>query len=263
MKTNKIMMVALATILGAMISQGAAVTGAGIWDFHDTNAWNKVITPVWEDPLARVRQDGTVVNFTSASEGYTVGLEDVQLGWTAGYTLTFNIDGGTMNIADQFNVAYRDGVTSYLNVINGGVLNATRIANGAAKDPTSGTIYVGAGSAINLSGSFANGTSGEFVSSDPSSFSLTLDGGTLTADDILWGTNSTITVANGGSILLNGDKTGKINNMIANSALVGVDAGTLFYNSGADTTYIAAAVPEPATIGMLGFAGLLIVFIVA
>ncbi len=234
--------------------------------------WNNVIVPVAKDPPGGPQDP----NYSSAgfkgwgaapgtvtSPGITVGItvssDQITCGGALGGRLT--VDGGTVNASEYITMGNAAAEIGVLEMKSGTINTGVMITNAA--------LFVGmAGSGtLNMTGGVINVRTNLSLANSYAANPLTsvglvnLLGGTIYANDLLMngaaGGKSNIVITNG-TLVLNGDKTVKVGGWIDDGVIrTTIEGGEVLcsYNAGTDKTTVLA-IPEPATICLLGFGAL-------
>jgi hypothetical protein len=241
------------------------------WRGAEGAAWN--VATNWNNSIVPVAKDTPGVqdpNYTSAgfkafgsapytitSPGITMGItvssDQVTLGGTNGGKLV--IDGGTMNLSEYLTMGANAGENGTLYMISGAINTGLFLTNAHLfiGQKGTGTVYMNGG-IINLISVNQTGNL-RIADQSGSSGKLYLNAGTIYANDLLmpFAAAGSMDIT-GGVLQLIGNDTAAVNGFIlAGKIITSLEDGTIqaTYNSGTNRT-IVSAIPEPATICLLG-----------
>lgn len=229
--------------------------------------WNNGIVPVAKDPpggpqhpdysSAGFKGYGTPATITSPgiTAGITVSADQITCGGALGGRLT--VDGGTVNVSEYITVGNGATEIGVLEMKSGTITTGVMITNAA--------LFVGkAGSGtLNMTGGVINVRTNLSPANDYATNPLTsvglvnLLGGIINADDLLMNGaaagKSNLIITNG-FLVLNGDKTVKVDGWIAsNNIRTTIPGGSVLSAYDLDSMKTTVwAIPEPATVCLLG-----------
>jgi autotransporter-associated beta strand protein len=177
-------------------------------------------------------------------------------------TSAFNFNGGTLQATGN-NGGFMGGLTT-ANVQNGGAIIDTNgksitISQNLLSDPS---LIGGTDGGLTLNSSGHTGTLILSGTGNTYNGNTTVDAGTLQIDTSFLARTSTVSIANGA--LMGLDYTGtdtiaglNLGGTAQGSGIYGYGLlGSSFFSSGFTGTLTVAAIPEPATLGLMGVAGL-------
>ena len=183
---------------------------------------------------------------------------------STGSTSTFNFNGGTLQATGN-NGNFMSGLTM-ANVQNGGAFIDTNgksitISQNLLSDPS---VIGGTDGGLTLNSSGHTGTLILSGTGNTYNGNTTVDNGTLQIDTGFLAGTSTVSIANNAKMILDYSGTDTIAGLILGGVVQGPGVygygqlGSSFFASsgGTNGTLTIAAVPEPATLGLMGLAGL-------
>jgi subtilase-type serine protease len=252
----------LALIVSVVLSMSGIVSAQWLWwtndatnrSWVDTGNWTAYPTSGDDVVIGRDSANGPIIQNGMTGYGNWVHLTDTTPG---GAVLTVN--GGTLNVADHFLVGENWGADhkGTLDLIDGTV-NTTLLMVGGGTDGSNGNGTVDiSGGVINIGWMLAiaggySGTNGNGTGK------VNLTGGTINATGgggLVMAPKGALDIAGGALVL-----AGNISNIASYgnvTAYNGVGTFVYSYNSGSNLTTITA-IPEPATLVLLGLGGLLL-----
>jgi len=186
----------------------------------------------------------------ASNSGFLVGCKDGAEG-------TINMSGGTITsyraspTAWYHHFVIGDTVTGTLNM-SGGILNAKNDMYLSRTSSGKGTVNM-TGGTINVTGEI------RLCYDSSASCEFHLDGGVVTAADLVMTANGSLDLMEG-VMILDGDDTLAVWAYVDADLITGYGAASnvlVGYDTRNDKTIVAALVPEPATIALLGLGGLL------
>jgi hypothetical protein len=249
---------------------GAAVysewRGAEGGDWFTASNWNNSIVPTAKDKPGvsdpNLSKGGCKafgsLPYTITSPGITAGVtvacDQFTLGGTNGGKLV--IGGGTMNVSEYLTMGANAGENGVL-YMNSGTINTGVFFNNAhlfIGQKGTGTVYMNGGTINLISVNPGNLRIADFNAAADGK--LYLNAGTIYANDLLmpYAKAGSIDIT-GGVLKLIGNDTAVVNGFItAGKIITSLENGTIqvSYDSGTNRTTVLA-IPEPATICLLGF----------
>jgi hypothetical protein len=250
---------------------GAAVYSE--WRGAEGAAWN--VTTNWSNGIVPTAKDKPGVSdpnlskagckafgsapYTITSPGITAGVtvacDQFTLGGVNGGKLV--IGGGTMNVSEFLTIGANQGEKGVLTMSSGAINTGLFVTNAHLfiGQKGTGTVYMNGGT-INL---ISVNQTGNLRIADVNAMAngnLYLNAGTIFANDLLmpFAKAGSIDIT-GGVLQLIGNDTAAVNGFIlAGKIITSLENGTVqvSYNLGTNRT-IVTAIPEPATICLLGF----------
>jgi T5SS/PEP-CTERM-associated repeat protein len=239
--------------LSAASSVFAAATDVH-WTGNISSAWN--VDGNWDVGTAPV-STSTVYLYNTPGPIVSLGMSavaaSIRVGGASGGTL--DVTGGTLDtVSSWIIIAYDSGSSGAMTIDDGTIT-------------TAGTFYAGFGGSgtLTINGGTLNVNGARFGIAYNSSAAVGhvyLNGGTINCPDFSMAKNAGATASmdiTGGKLVINGDKSGTLDTYLGNGWITGYgsaanvryDYGTT--NAGKTTVW---AVPEPATICLLGLGAL-------
>lgn len=197
-------------------------------DWNLTTNWNTGVVPQALDPvggpqasLYSVAEFGTNAVYTSPNltSGVVVSCDMMRVGNSSpGSVLT--VSGGIINVSEYVYLSYTSGYTCTLNMNDGTINCGARIA-------ANGKFYVGRqGSAtLNMGNGTINCAAALTIADSAGTSWVHLNGGTITATDLLMNTSGSHLDIAGGTLILDGDDTAAIDGFISAGKITAYGGG--------------------------------------
>ena len=246
-KKKMIMSVALLTAL-AQVSLGAvAHFNQADGDWSDSTKWSGGDIGDGTDSV-RIYGGNTATLDYNESVG-TLDFGNLNGSSDSGY---LDISGGnTLTVAGGVRLAWSGtATTSGISVSNGTLVAASLSMSAKADSDTTLNIY--SGGTVDLSGELSMGVNGMSIGS-----LINIDGGTVNAGSYVAKANTIIALSNGGKFVLDGDQTSLMNLRAGQGYITGAEGPAVY----ADGVTTLAAIPEPATLGLLACFGGAVLFV--
>ena len=248
-----------------------ATQPAGAWETAAN--WHLNRLPMLLDTVKLFHLDGKGSNVIIRTPGQALCDKLVMNYGAANLTIDNNANFTTLGPVEMFSRSYViNSTSSTVDILAGGVWNACTLDSGSNFDlSTYTTNYAASKDTVNVRGTLnVHGTYNPRLNigsltigegGNVGSGTMNIYGGGLVfADQYTIGLGGVINMWAGSVFKIKGNVTSQAGNDIANDLIVPQDVGvtlTTYYNSSEDRTYVN---PEPATIGLLGFGTLSLIW---
>lgn len=254
--------VAACSVVVGMAQGAVRFHGSGSWDMVEgvgqVEGWQGAVPGSGED--ARLNWGNNVVTLDYAAPA----VGNLKIGVDEGGNLVIN-DGGVMTSESWSGIGVTGAINASMTVNSGGTANiGSHLWMGAGPVGNFGLLEVNNGGVVNVGGNIGLGT---INASTPSGGTATInvnDGGLLNLHH--WSATTSIqdgsvmNVNGTGVIIVGGNRVNQANDYFA-IGKIGSDLGAInaVYTADGDFTTITA-IPEPATLGLMGIFGAAIYF---